>query len=33
VASALADEMEREIAALAEADHGHGVAGERPPGH
>ena len=33
VARALADEMEREIAALAEADHGHGVAGERPPGH
>lgn len=31
VARALADEMEREIAALAETDRGHGVAGERPP--
>lgn len=33
VARALADEMEREIAALAEADRGHGVAGERSPGN
>lgn len=33
VARALADEMEREIARLAQEDQGDGIPGEPPPGH